>query len=220
MKKQYCRMFIVRHGQTQWNFIGRIQGHTDSRLTKAGIQEAESLAKRLKRKKFAGAFSSDVARAKRTAEIIALEHKMVVTASKLLRERSFGKYEGSLIKDFRETLRGQFKRMEKLSKEERFAFKLDEDVESDGEVVARLIVYLREIALAYLGKQILVVCHGGAMRSLLIHLGFAEYDELPAFSIDNLGYCVLESDGVDFFVKETYGVHKTLPQRQAGGKRK
>ena len=75
---------------TEWNEIGLIQGHSDSPLTAQGITQAKELAKKLKNVKFDLIFSSDLLRAKRTAEIIALEHKLFVQTSKLLRERDFG----------------------------------------------------------------------------------------------------------------------------------
>lgn len=46
------------------------------------------------------------------------------------------------------------------------------------------------------------------MRGFLIHLGFGTHKEFSGRSIENTGYFVLESDGVDFFVKETVGIHK------------
>ena len=58
------------------------------------------------------------------------------------------------------------------------------------------------------GKTILVVSHGGVMRYLLIHLGFGTYTNLPTGSIGNTAYIKLETDGVDFFVKETKGITK------------
>jgi len=42
----------------------------------------------------------------------------------------------------------------------------------------------------------------------LIHLGYGTYDQLPPFSIDNTGYLVLKSDGVEIEIKEVVGVHK------------
>jgi broad specificity phosphatase PhoE len=54
----------------------------------------------------------------------------------------------------------------------------------------------------------MVVCHGNIMRCLLSHLGFAKFDELTRKSVENTAYFVLESDGIDFFIKETSGIKK------------
>jgi broad specificity phosphatase PhoE len=54
----------------------------------------------------------------------------------------------------------------------------------------------------------LAVSHGGAMRALLMHLGYATFDELRGRSVENTAYIKLDSDGIDFFVKETKGINK------------
>jgi len=64
------------------------------------------------------------------------------------------------------------------------------------------------VAIGHLGKTILIVCHGGVMQNLLVHLGWAGQNELRGDTIQNTGYFVLETDGVDFFVKDTVGIEK------------
>ena len=67
--------YLVRHATSLWNEKGIIQGHKNPELSEAGIKEAEELARKFKGVRFDLAYSSDLLRAKRTAEIIALEHK-------------------------------------------------------------------------------------------------------------------------------------------------
>ena len=207
-KNKFCIFYIVRHGETEWNVKGIMQGQKNSRLNKNGINQAKKIAKFFKNVKFDKIFSSDLMRTKKTAEIIAIEHQMAVACNKLLRERNFGDYQGKKVSVYRKQLKGLLKKRNNLPKKERFKFKLQDNIESDEEIVSRLITFLRETAIAYPGKKILIVCHGGLMRTFLIHLGFAEYEELPSGSIKNTGYAVVESDGVDFFVKETFGINK------------
>ena len=78
-----------------------------------------------------------------------------------------------------------------------------EGIESGEQVISRLIAFLRETAQAYPGKTVLVVCHGGAVRTLLLHLGYAD---LPRGAFQNAGYVKLRTDGVDFFLDEVKGV--------------
>src|SRR5258708_18492 len=87
--------YMVRHGQTDWNKQHRLQGTVDNSLNEMGEQQAKELADVLKDVSFDLAFSSDLLRAKRTAEIIVLEKKLHVATTGLLRERSFGKHEGA-----------------------------------------------------------------------------------------------------------------------------
>lgn len=202
--KNYCTFYPVRHGETEWNIKGIMQGHKDSALTKKGISQAKEMARLFRRIKFDEIFSSDLLRAKRTAEIIALEKKMAVKTSKLLRERLLGRFQGRKVVKMRKKLKEQLEKREKLSKEERFKFRLENGFETDEEIIGRFITFLRETAVAYPGKKILVITHGGVMRTFLIHLGFAGHGELPPGSIENSGYIIVESDGLDFFIKEVW----------------
>jgi len=107
----------------------------------------------------------------------------------------------------REELKEQLEKREKLSREKRFKFRLTDGFETDEEIMSRFITFLREMAIAYPKKKILIITHGGVMKALLIHLGYAGYDELPPGSIENAGYIILECDGVDFFIKDVKGVN-------------
>ena len=208
MKIKNCTFYIIRHGETEWNIKKIIQGHKDSPLTKNGINQAKNIAKLFKNIKFNAIYSSDLLRAKRTAEIIALEKKMVAKTSKLLRERLLGKFQGRKVVDLREELKEQIEKRSKLAKEERFKFKIADNIESDEELISRFIIFLRQLAIANSGKKILIVTHGGLMRTFLIHLGWAEYDQLPPEAMGNTSYIILESDGIDFFIKEVVGANK------------
>lgn len=204
----YCTFYIVRHGQTEWNVKRILQGHRDSPLTSDGVAEAKKLARLFKNITFAEVFSSDLLRAKRTAEIMAVEHQLIVKTSQLLREVNLGRFQGRAVAEFRRELKDLIATQETLSDEERFTFRLDETIETNEELMTRFITFLREVAVAYLGKKVLVVTHGGMIRTLLVHLGYGTFKTLEHGAVKNLGYIKLDSDGVDFFVRETKGVEK------------
>jgi len=200
MNDNLTRFYIVRHGETEMNRYKLVQGQLDSPLTEKGISQVEEVAQQFKTTHFDKVFSSDLLRAQKTAEIIVSEKKLVVETTKLLREQHYGKYEGTNRDEY-------FKRFDAwrtLSEEAKHTYKLEEDMESNEEAVSRLITFLREAALAYPGKTVLVVCHGAIMRYLAIHLGHIAYKDNKGF--DNRGYMVLDSDGIDFFIKETVGI--------------
>lgn len=197
-------IYLVRHGQTEWNAKKIIQGQKDSPLTDLGITQAKELAKQLKKIKFDIAFSSDLLRARQTAEIIAAEHKLAVETTKLLRERSFGELEGQPI----HALKAVEDLFETLEHDQVYKYKANPDFESDEEIATRLLTFLREIAIVNKGKKILVVTHGGIMRVMLIRFGVANYKE-PVWFI-NGGYIKLESDGVEFLIKEINGTEKSF----------
>lgn len=184
-------------------------------LNKKGEKQSKAAAVRLKKVPFSAAFSSDLIRAKQTAEIISLQHHLAVTTAKALRERGFGNYEGRSIKQFSDDLKDLLARFEALSDEAKFAFNFPSGIENLGLSVTRLITFLREISVAYLGKTVLVVSHGALIRHFLIRIGFATFQQLqwiPGVSmpITNLGHAVIDCDGLDFFVKDTFGINKII----------
>ncbi len=207
--KNLTTFYLVRHGETKFNIKKILQGQTDSPLTETGRMMTQELSQDLANIRFDAIFSSDLARAKNTAEIIRLNRKLAINTHKLLRERSFGCWDGTSAKIFREKNKVLLDKMESLSEKEKINFRLYDGYETEAEIAARMITVLREIAVTYVGKTVLVVSHGAIMRSLLVHLGFGSYDELPrGKTVSNLGYIVLESDGVDFFIKNTIGINK------------
>lgn len=196
--------YIVRHGQTDWNAKRVIQGHTDIPLNETGAKQAKAVAQKLKDITFDLAISSDLVRAKKTAEIIALESKLIIEATDKLRERTYGIFEGKpseIFSDYLEKLR-------EMSREDRQTFKPDESFESDNEVSTRTMTFLRETAVTNPGKTILVATHGGVMRMILLHLGHFDYQSIDNYRFENTSYFKLTSDGVDFFVEELSGITK------------
>ena len=209
MKNNFCTFYIVRHGESEWNVKRILHGQTkDIPLTPNGLKQANQTAKKLNNIDFAAAYSSDLLRAQRTAEIIALDHNLLVKTNHLLRERYFGRLEGITVNNFLEEFKDLLKVREQLSTEVRFKSKIIPEVESDEEIASRLFTFLREIAVAYMGKNVLIVSHGGLMHATLIKLGFANYQELPYSSIKNTSYFIIDSDGVEFFLKKTFGIKK------------
>ncbi len=193
-------IYLVRHGETEWNLKNLIQGQADSPLTKLGIKQAEEVAKDLKKVKFDYVYASDSLRAKRTANIIAAEHKLHVETSKLLRERYFGKLEGQPSKAL-DMFREMYK---KMTDDEIFKYRATPDSETDEEITTRLITFLRELAISHPGKNVLVVSHGAIMRAFLVKLGYATYESLGW--IGNGAFVKLETDGTDFVIKTVKGV--------------
>lgn len=201
--------YIVRHGETDWNVKKLVQGHTDIPLNQKGESQAKQVGKKLQHIYFDAVFSSDLLRAKRTAEIIALERKIEVRTTRDLRERFFGRLEGKSWAGAESELKSLWEKLVHLTDEDRRLHQL-EKVESNKDIMKRFIPFLKEIAVAYQEKNILVVTHGGIMRAFLLSVGFGTEKNLPSGSIDNLAYIKLESDGMDFFIRETYGIKKKL----------
>jgi 2,3-bisphosphoglycerate-dependent phosphoglycerate mutase len=206
--KKTCTIYLVRHGETDWNVKHKMQGHQNIPLNKNGEKQAREAGKRLKKIKFEAVFSSDLSRAKRTAELIALEHKLVVKTHQALRERCFGAYEGKTTTQFREELKDLLDQIKKLPEKEKLAFPMPFNIETQEKAINRFITYLREIAIAYPGKKVLVATHGGPIKYFLIKIGYASTKELGWGSISNTAHVKILTDGIDFFVTDTWGVNK------------
>jgi broad specificity phosphatase PhoE len=201
--KNPATFYIVRHGQTDWNAVHKIQGQTDIPLNAIGEGQAEETRDLLQSIHFDAAFSSDLLRAKRTAEIITLERKIALKTTEFLRERNFGPLEGKQVME----LRAFEEELEALADHDHFVHKFHPDWESDEELIGRFLTFLREVAVAYAEKTVLIVCHGGLMRTLLVHFGYVDYQTVRTLRILNTGYFTLFSDGVEFEVGETKDIY-------------
>ncbi len=101
-------LYIIRHGQTEWNKSGVFQGSLDSSLTKEGIQNAQKIAHLLKNKQISVIFTSPLGRAKQTAKIISSKIKAKVIIIPDFREMNFGIFEGKKQKAVKNLFREFF----------------------------------------------------------------------------------------------------------------
>ena len=138
-------IYVVRHGQTDWNKEKRIAGRVDVELNEIGIAQAKITAEKLKDIKFDYVFSSPLKRAMQTAQIIT---KQKIIQDARLIERSNGDLEGKLHKD-----------VPKLDyndpKEQRF------NIEPITAFRERIFSFWNEITQKYKNKNILVITHAG-----------------------------------------------------------
>lgn len=211
-QKNYCSLYIVRHGETEWNAKKILQGHKDIPLNKKGKEQALVLAKKFKNIHLDAVFSSDLIRAKRTAELIVLEKKLAIETTKALRERDFGSLEGISLQEYLKILDEYSEKTAKLSYQEKAKLRIKKDVETIEKMTGRFITFLREVAVGYPGKTVLIVTHGGTMRNFILHIGYFDEKDFEFGSISNTAYINVLSDGVDFTVKETFGIAKKLPE--------
>src|SRR3989339_1721811 len=137
-EENYCTLYLVRHGETEWNVKKINQGQSESFLTEKGIEQAKETAERLKDIKFDAIFSSDLSRTQRTAEIIKLDRELIIQTSQLLRERAHGSFEGKHADVFKNTLKEKLEERESLSGDEYHSFRLAPDGETDEKNLAEI----------------------------------------------------------------------------------
>jgi probable phosphoglycerate mutase len=163
-------LLLVRHGETDWNADGRLQGHTDRPLSEFGRRQAQQLAAELGGEELEAIYSSDLARARETAEIVGERLGLPVVLDPDLREKDWGNWEGltSVERD-----RVEF---------------VGESTEAHQQ---RMLRALQRISERHPGEgRVLVVTHGGSMRRVqTAALGMA----LPV--VENCGrwLCACES---------------------------
>ncbi|HEV7824710.1 MAG TPA: histidine phosphatase family protein [Mycobacteriales bacterium] len=150
------RLLLWRHGLTEWNAAGRIQGQLDAPLAEEGIRQAEKAASVLAGLEPTAIVSSDLSRARRTAEELAARTGLTVSTDVALRERHWGDWQGSTHAELQ------------VDDPERYAAWRDGGrievpcAESNSAVGARAAAAIR--AAASTGDTVVVVSHGGAIR--------------------------------------------------------
>lgn len=137
-------LLLVRHGETDWNADGRLQGQTDRPLSEYGRRQARQLADELADEDFAAIYASDLSRAHETAEIVGERLGLPVSLDPDLREKNWGTWEGLTPVE-----------------RDRVEF-VGESTEAHQE---RMLLALRRISESHPdGDRVLVVTHGGSMR--------------------------------------------------------
>lgn len=163
---------MVRHGETDWNALRKIQGYeVDNSLNENGRKQAEERARVIARMKFDIIFSSPMKRARETAEIIAKEINMPIQFRDELKERGFGTFCGQVFEELNEQYPdwNEIKPMDRDQEYKRLYQR-----ETGEEFRDRLLKFIHEVKADYGDKQILVVAHGGVIR--LAHVLFREID--------------------------------------------
>ncbi|HEX6762147.1 MAG TPA: histidine phosphatase family protein [Gaiellaceae bacterium] len=159
-------ILLVRHGETEWNRVGRYQGWADPPLNDTGRAQARELAEQLRAAPFDAVYSSDLRRARETAEIVAAPHAVEVVVEPGLREVNVGAWSG----------------LTRAEVEARFPGGERPGGETREEHIERVLAAAERIARAHPSDRVLLVSHGGTMRALRTHVS----DE-PSHPIANCG---------------------------------
>jgi len=159
-------LYLVRHGETEWNRIGRWQGATDIPLSDVGRAQARLLAARLRDSRIAAVYASQLSRALETAQILAAGlGAPAPTVDPRLRERGYGAFEGLT----REECAERFPRVWEQYLADRRV--VPPNAEPQAQVTERITAAMLEIAAAAGDRPdaeaILVVSHGGVIRSFV-----------------------------------------------------
>ncbi|MDD4169805.1 MAG: alpha-ribazole phosphatase [Desulfotomaculaceae bacterium] len=182
-----CRIFFVRHGETTWNVLLKLQGHSDVALSDRGREQAELLSQRLAAMKIDCLYSSDLTRACETAEIIAGPHALKVNKESSFREFNFGIWEGLTIEEVKKDYTGEIKQW--------WANPMNTRIpggEMLSEVVERSTIATKKIIDRHNGETVLIVAHGGVIRSIIGSVLGLNLNEHWRLHLDNTGMSLLD----------------------------
>ena len=152
------KIYIARHGQTDWNTEMRAQGRKDMPLNDTGRAQAETLRNQIKDIKFDAVYSSALKRAAETAQIAIGDRYDIIYDDRLL-ERSFGDFEGKIVKSWSELVEG-------INIDDITLEKIPGGVEPVSSMLARANDFVKYLKQKYDDDAtILVVSHGAMSKA-------------------------------------------------------
>jgi len=182
-------IYLVRHGSVVGAATRRFIGHLDVPLSPLGEGEATALARRLSSAKLTAAYSSDLSRTRRTAEILGAPHGLEVVVLPELREFSMGRWEGLTAEEIRALDPVAFEAW--MADVGRFQFP---DGESLSDVEARVWPAFEAIEARHAGGSVLVVAHGGPNRIVLCRALGVPLERILTLGQDYAALSVMERD--------------------------
>lgn len=185
------RVFFVRHGETDWNANGRIQGMTDVALNATGLAQAQVLADRLaEERNFIALYTSPLRRAFATGEIIGRRLGLTPVTDRRLVERDMGLVEGLTG----EEVEKRFPEIHKAWKlgNKRVPFPGEEKPE---DFQLRLRGFLEDVQSHHADHKVAVVTHGGAMGMIMATVMHLDLERRFPFWFENASFSVVEFGG-------------------------
>ena len=155
-------LIVIRHGETDWNRQHRFQGQIDVPLNAIGMAQAERLGERLAHEAIDVLVSSDLQRARRTAQPLQLPRSLAPLVQPLWREQHFGVLEGLDVP----TIRSQHAPLWNQWVRHEADYALPQGGESNVAFHARVMQALAALVAAHAGRRLAVVTHGGVLDML------------------------------------------------------
>jgi probable phosphoglycerate mutase len=158
-------ILLIRHGETAWNRMRRMQGHIDIGLNDEGQRQARSLARALQSERPAAIYASDLQRARNTAQAVADMHQLPVHIDSALRERCYGAFEGLMYDEISLQHPEAFALWQSRDPQARFPAG-EREAETLEEFHQRSVDVITRIAQQHPDQRIMIVTHGGVLDCL------------------------------------------------------
>ncbi|NMS89307.1 histidine phosphatase family protein [Clostridioides difficile] len=179
--------YIVRHGQTDWNLLGKTQGHGNSDLTPQGIEQAKELSEDIGKYSIDYIFSSDLGRAMQTAQILGDKLNLEVQKTEALREMGFGVWEGLLIKEIQK----DYSDIYSTWRNEPHLVNIPEG-ETLKLIKDRVDSFIKELNEKYDNKNIILVTHSITLRVMLLSFLESGMENIYRIKQDNTALNIVE----------------------------
>ena len=198
------KLYFVRHGRTEWNEEGRIQGaNGDSPLLESSIQQLEALGQHLSQTYFDAAYSSDLPRAVHTAQILLKQnqHPITLQETPALREWRLGRLEGRKIMELKALYPEEMRAFRhNLSQFHHNLF----DAESLSDTTKRTCDFVKSLKEKEL-DTVLIVGHGANLTASIRTLLGNKPEELRKNGgLDNASVTILTTDDFEHYLLETW----------------
>lgn len=182
------RLYLIRHGQSEWNKLGKVQGQVNTSLTNLGKIQAKAMGHKLTHEDIDVIYTSDLDRAFGTAKIIGEVINKPIISNKSLREIKFGPWEGLTG----EELRSNYKEEHDIWLKNPENLKL-KDAETLEEVKDRVMDWIQPVLNERRGQNIVIVSHSATLKILLLSLLDISLYNYKNFSLSNVGLNIIES---------------------------
>lgn len=186
-------LYIVRHGQTEWNRLGLLQGLLASPLTEEGLAEAEAFRPEITALNPEVVYSSDQERALTTARILTADLNRIIHTHIGLREMNFGIFQGKSW----DYIKREMADIYEIYREDDPDYEIPEG-ESHNQFHNRVISAMEEIRRAHCGKRILIVTHGGTINKMLAYAEGLAPSANRFFRSKNLALNILEYENGNY----------------------
>jgi broad specificity phosphatase PhoE len=187
-KPEIQKIFLVRHAKPELPYSGRLYyGHTDYPLSKEGIERAKILSKDLDGITFDHIFSSNLLRARHTAELIMPGRASDIKLINAFCEINLGDWEGKTFDEVRETWNELYE-----ARGNSFESVAPPNGESFKDLQKRTVTAFEDILCKYTSGNILIVSHGGVMWTLICHYFSLDLNDIFYYPTDFCGVHVLD----------------------------
>ncbi len=168
---QRREIYLVRHGETDWNNDGRFQGHVNIPLNEKGKIQAQEAYERLKAINFDLIYSSDLERAAETARIINAYREIPIRYDQRLRERDAGKYSGLTLSEIAK-IKGVDLTISKYVSDD-----ILEGIEPLSQLIYRVTEFIDHLMNSKF-KRCLIIGHGGSLSIIASNLTGIPFKEM------------------------------------------